>query len=107
MDNILINEEEMKNTISKLDEEISKLESIYNDIDNKMKEIDENSDIFSGDVEKTAYDYYLKISSGFPNSINQMKSLKVFLENTLSNYMNSDQKLNKSIEDNKDNLEIK
>ena len=107
MDNILINEEEMKNAISKLEDQISKLEEIYKEIDNKMKDIDDSSSILSGDVEKAAYNYYLKISSGFPNSINQMKSLKVFLENTLNNYINSDKKLNDNIEDNKEELEIK
>lgn len=106
MNDIVIKEESMKDIISKLDLEINKLESIYNELDSKVSCINESSDIWSGDCQKKAYDNYLSISSDFPNIVNQMKSLKIFLENTLNNYLNSDKVLNDSIENNKDDLDV-
>ncbi len=106
MDNILINEEELASIISKLDERIKKLEDIHNELDSKVKDIDGSSEIWSGETQKKAYDNYLEYSKDFTNSINNIKSLKIFLENTLNNYLNSDKKINDSIDKNEDNLDI-
>ena len=106
MDNILINEEELNKIISSLDQKIKNIETIYKDLDDKLKNIDGSNDVWVGDAQKSAYDKYLNISKGYENSINKIKSLKVFLENTLNNYLNSDKKLNETIDKNQDNLEI-
>ncbi len=106
MNDILINEEEMLLIISKLEEKIKGLESIYSELDEKVKIINGSNEIWSGSAQQAAYEKYLTISKGYPNTVNQMKALKVFLENTLSNYINSDKKINESIENNKEELKV-
>lgn len=106
MDNIVVNQEELESIITKLDSKIKSLEEIYKELDNKVAIIDGSNDIWSGDIQKKAYDKYLSISKEFASSINNIKALRIFLENTLANYTNSDKKINESIENNKNNLDI-
>lgn len=106
MDNILVNQEELSNIISKLELKIKSLEDIQEEIENKVSIIDGSSDVWSSDTQKKAYDKYRSITKEFLNSIVKIKALKIFLQNTLDNYSNSDEKLNDSIENNKDNLDI-
>lgn len=104
MDKIVINIVEMKNTITKLNEKIIKLENTYGDINNKIKPIFDE-DIWSGDVEKLAYDKYIEISTGFNDSINKMKLLKEYLDKTLNSYINSDKYLKEYIDKNEDKFD--
>lgn len=104
MDKIVINIIEMKNTITKLNEKIIKLENIYSDINNKVKPIFDK-DIWSGDVEKISQDKYLELSTGFNDSINKMKSLKDYLDKTLNSYINSDKYIKDYIEKNEDKFD--
>lgn len=106
MNDILIDYEQVSQIITSLDNEIKKLEDIYNEINNKMKAIDGSSDIWKGFAQERAYQNYLNISNEYPNTINQMKSLKLFLENSLNNYINGDNKINESIENNLKELDI-
>ena len=106
MNDIVINVDELTKIITKLDNKISELETIYNELDTKLKVIDGSTNIWSGDTQKSAYDNYLNISKDFPNTINQVKSLKIFLQTTLDNYLNSDKSLNEDIENNKEELDI-
>ena len=91
MNEILIKEEEMKQIISKLESQIKDIESIYTELDNKLKEIDGSNNIWTGSAREAAY---------------QIKALKIFLETALSNYLNGDEKLNESIENNKEELDV-
>ena len=106
MNDILIDYEQVSQIITSLDNEIKKLEDIYNEINNKMKAIDGSSDIWNGFAQESAYQNDLNISNEYPNTINQMKSLKLFLENSLNNYINGDNKINESIENNLKELDI-
>ena len=106
MNKILIDYEQMSQTISLLDNEIKKLETIYNELDNKIKATIISGDIWSGFTADRAKESYLSISKEYSNTINQMKSLKIFLENTLNNYINGDSKINESIEKNLKELDI-
>ena len=106
MKDILINEEEMLLIISKLEEKIKNLESIYSELDVRLKAIDGTSDVWNGSAQQAAYSKYSIISGNYPNTTNQIKALKEFLRTTLNNYLNSDKKLNDSIENNKEELDI-
>ena len=106
MNGILINEEELKLIISKLEEKIDNLENIYVELDNKLKVIDETSNLWTGSTREVAYNKYLEISKNYTSTINQVKALKIFLENTLNSYLSSDNKIKESIENNKENLSI-
>ena len=106
MNDIEVNVDELTKIITKLDSKISELETIYGELDTKLKVIDGSSDIWSGNTQKNAYDNYLNISKGFQNTLNQVKSLKIFLQTTLDNYLNSDKSLNENIENNKEKLDV-
>ena len=106
MNEILIKEEEMKQIISKLESQIKDIESIYTELDNKLKEIDGSNNIWTGSAREAAYEKYKAISSNYTSTINQIKALKIFLETALSNYLNGDEKLNESIENNKEELDV-
>ena len=106
MSKIVLNIVEMSGTISKLDEKIEMLENIYKELNVKMKAIDGSSEVWSGDCQSSAYKSYLSVASDFPNSINKMKSLRIFLENTLNNYINSDITINESIDKNLEGLDL-
>lgn len=107
MNNIMINEGEISKIISKLQGKIVELENIYKDLNNKMKIIDESSEELNGDIRQSVYDAYKKISDSFPDSINQMNSLKIFLQDMLDSYTSEDKNINETIEKNVDNLTIK
>ena len=106
MDDIVIKEDEMRLIISKLEDKIKNLEGIYSELDNKLKAIDGTSDIWTGSAREAAYEKYTTISKNYLGTVNQIKALKIFLENTLNNYLNSDKKINESIENNKEELDI-
>lgn len=106
MNNIYINEEELTSIISKLNNKIESIKSIYKELDDKIKNTVDSKDIWDGEVQKKAYDKYLNLSNGFSNSINQMESLKIFLQNTLDNYINGDNSINNDIEKNSEDLSI-
>ncbi len=106
MNDILINEEELNKIITKVDAEIKNMENIYQELDNKLKEIDGSTETWTGNTQKIAYDKYLSISKQFPNSIEQMKSLKDFMKNALDNYVESDKSINKDINNNQDDLTV-
>lgn len=106
MNDIKVNVDELTKIITKLDNKMSELETIYNELDTKLKVIDGSSDVWSGNTQKDAYNNYLNISKGFQNTLNQVKSLKIFLQTTLDNYLNSDESLNEDIEKNKDELDV-
>ncbi len=106
MNDILINEDEMKLIISSLDDKTKKLEDIYNELNNKVKVLDGTSDVWTGSAREAAYNKYTTISNNFTSTVNQIKALKIFLENTLNNYLSGDQKINESIENNKEELKV-
>lgn len=106
MNDILINEEELNKIITKVDAEIKNMENIYQELDNKLKEIDGSTETWSGNTQKVAYDNYLSISKQFPESINQMKSLRDFMKTALDNYVESDKSINKDINNNQEDLTV-
>ena len=106
MNEILIKEEEMRQIISKLETQIKNVESIYTELDNKLKVIDGSSNVWTGSAREAAYEKYKAISSNYASTVNQIRALKIFLETTLDNYLNGDEKINESIENNKEGLDV-
>ena len=106
MDEMIINSEELELVISNLEEKIKNLNNSYEELNNKLKIIDETSEVWTGTARIAAYNKYLEISKNYTSTLNQVKALKIFLENTLNNYLNSDNKINESIENNKEDLEV-
>ena len=106
MNSILIDSEQISQTITQIDNEIKNLETIYSEINDKVQIIDGSHDTWRGLTQEKAYENYQNIYSDFSKTINQMKSLKLFIENSLNNYINGDNKINENIENNKDELDI-
>ena len=105
MDNMYIDIMAMEQKISEFDNNISRLETIYSELNNKMKALEESNEIWSSETKEKAYEKYLTISNNFLNSIVQMESLKMFLNNTFESYKNSENKLNDTINNNEGNLD--
>ena len=106
MSKMVLNIVEMTQAISKLDGMIEKLENTYKDINTKMKCIDGTSDTWEGDTQSEAYKCYLTIASDFPNSLDKMKALRLFLENALNSYINGDKTIYESIDKNIEGLDF-
>ncbi len=103
---ILIKEDEFRDIINNLDEDIKRLESIYDDINNKAKKLDGNDDMWKSETQEVVYDYYQSISKDFPDNINRLKSLSNYLNNTLNNYVNEENDTNSDIDESGSNLSI-
>ena len=52
MNDIVINEEELTKIISKLDVEIKKMETIFQELDNELKSIEGSNDIWVSDTQR-------------------------------------------------------
>ena len=97
---------EMTNTITKIDNTIQKLENAYKELNDRMKDINDSSEIWNGESQSAAYKRYVTIANDFPNSIDQMKALRNFLENALNSYIVGDSVLDKSINNNEAGLDV-
>ena len=106
MNKMVMNIVEMTSIISKLDEKIQSLENIFKELNNRMKDIDGSSDVWNGESQNAACKCYVTIANDFPKTIEQLKALRVFLENALNSYLVGDSVLNKSIDNNEAGLDV-
>lgn len=104
--NIEITENEFRKIIAALDNEINKLESIYNDINNKAQKLDGNDEMWHGNTQVAVYEYYESISKDFPDTVDRIKSFRDYLQTTLDNYINAEKSIDKDVDTNQENLNI-
>ncbi len=103
---IEIQEAKFRKIITLLDEEIAKLETVYDEIEQESKKIDGSSSVWSGKTQSVVYDYYKSISPDFPKTVDRMKSFSDYLKTTLDNYINGENSINKDVDTNQENLDV-
>ena len=70
-----------------------------------MKKIDK-TDIWSGVVQEKIYSKYIELSSCYNTVVESLCTYIKFLDNTIFNYKDAENILNRSIDKNMDNLNV-
>ncbi len=102
---IKINNEELNQTALKMDSISKRIETIFNNIDDIMSNIN-NNDNWKGDTNTAFYNRYLELKKYFPKIVNGIETYSNFLKTTANNYENAENKINTNIEINIDNLDV-
>ena len=98
--------EKMKELAKSFDDKVKELETIYNEITEKYKEIDGSNENWQGDSQKKFYDYYLQISSKLPENIKKFKEYHDFLVNTINDYEQRDKDISNDLDKHEDNFDM-
>lgn len=99
-DNIEINTEALELVVNELESKLSDIKTIHDELNKKMSFLDGDNDIWKGRVQDKIHNYYLEISSKFPNTIEELNNYIVFLKNTIENYKNEEKGITKDILEN-------
>lgn len=102
--NINIDIEKLNDIISSLDGKIKSIKETSSEMTSHINEVLNNN--WDSIVKEKTLVYYSNVSNEIKDNINKLESLKIFLENTKENYLNSDNSLNDDIEKNIDELSI-
>lgn len=89
-----------------LEEKIKELEEMYNNMNNKIKVLDGTNDTWKGKAQEAFYDYYTRVSSHFPDVVDQLRAYSVFLAQTVEEYHEREQSIQDDEEKNTNNLDI-
>ena len=105
MGNIMkIDSENFENLLATLESDTKKIEEKFNNINNLMNEV--NDEIWSGKTANKLKEKYLSIYNKFPEITNQLNNYNTFLKHTIENYKMLEQNINKSINNNNENLTV-
>lgn len=100
-----VNNEALNQTAIKMDTINKRIESIFNNIDTIMSNVN-NNDNWKGDTNTAFYNKYLELKEYFPKIVNGIEAYSSFLKNTSENYENAENKINTNIETNLENLNV-
>jgi uncharacterized protein YukE len=92
--------------LSQLKEKTEKLNSIYDEVEEKGKDINGDGETWHGKGQQSFYKSYSSISKKFPGIKENLNNCNVFLESTIKSYCDEEERINSSIEVNKDNLNV-
>ena len=98
--------EGFEDILSKLKEKTEKLNSIYDEVEDKGKEIDGSKETWNGKGQASFYKSYSSISKKFEGIKENFQNCNVFLESTIKSYCDEDERIKASIENSKDNLNV-
>lgn len=104
--NMKIDTPTLEIAIGQLEEKITNIQNIYDDLNKKISLLNGDNDIWKGKVQESVYNYYLELSSQFPNTIKQLNNYKNFLQTTIENYKFEEESINHDILSNESNLNI-
>ena len=103
--NVQMNSVQLEQAAIKMDTVNQRIESIFNNIDIIMSNIN-NNDNWKGDTNKEYYNRYLELKEYFPKIVKGIETYSKFLKVTSSNYDSAENQINNNIETNLDNLNI-
>jgi uncharacterized protein YukE len=104
--NIHFEKEGFEEILSKLKEKTEKLNSIYDEVEEKSKDIDGNSDTWHGKGQASFYKSYVSISKKFEGIKDNFQNCNMFLESTMKSYCDEDERAKVSIDKSQDNLNV-
>ena len=89
-----------------LEEKIKELDALYKDMNNKVKILDGTNDTWKGKAQEAFYDYYTRVSSHFPDVVDQLNAYSLFLAQTVEEYNEREQSILDDEEKNTMNLDM-
>ncbi len=95
-----------KELAKSFEDKIKELESVYNEITEKYKEIDGSNENWQGDSQKKFYDYYSQISSKLPVNIEKFKEYHTFLVNTIADYEQRNKDISDDLDTHEENFDV-
>lgn len=106
MSNITItNSQDFEKIISKIESSYQAIEQVFQSEKTNMENINE-TDIWTGKAQGSIYRKYKELEKNFSPIEETLQIYIQFLKNTLSNYKQLEEKVNKNIEDNINSLNI-
>ena len=104
--NILINSEAFQQNISDFEMHVNKVTEYLQKIDNQMKQIDGNNELWKSRVAVCIHDDHMDLQKKFDDINKELSSYVTFLKNTLANYKTQESNIDKAIENNSSNLDV-
>ena len=101
---IVVDIENLNDIISSLSKKIESVKEITDEMNSKVEDTLNNN--WDSIVRENLIKYYSNVKDEIKDNINKLESLKIFLENTRDNYLNSDKSLNEDIEKNINELSV-
>jgi len=89
-----------------LEEKIREMDSIYKEINDKLKVLDGSNIIWKGTGQKAFYDHYIRVSAHYPDIIDQLNSYSLFLAESIETYNMREKDINVDIDNNESKLDI-
>ena len=106
LSNITItNSLEFEQIIKNLKESLDRMKDCFNSETNLMKKID-NTEIWTGEVQSIVYSKYMEISKCYDPVVESLSIYIKFLETVINNYKNEESAINRSVENNLENLDV-
>lgn len=105
-DVINVNAKGIGNVKVLLEKDAIKVKDILINIENIMKKIDGNNDVWVSKSSIAAYEYFLNISKKFPDINNKLLEYSQALQGTIDSYEANEQQINTYIENNDDKLTV-
>lgn len=108
MDNygIKIDTDQMLNLLEELKDTTQKIEKNFNNMDQLIKNIENENETWNGKSSDHFQNKYYSISNKFPSILSKLKIYNLFLKNTIDSYNNLEKQVNKTINENAQNLTL-
>ncbi len=103
--NVEINSEELESCSNEMIEVNKRIEQIFNRVEKIISEV-HNTDNWKGDTCEAYYSRFQELKEYFPKVNNGIENFARFLNVTSSNYTKAESTINKSIDTNKDKLDV-
>ena len=106
MSNVYITDsDKFEEIISTLESSIPNIEDIFNNQNNNFNSID-GTDIWQGDTQRVISSKYDELSQNFTPIVDTLRDYIKYLKITINNYKNLENKIDKSIDENLENLNV-
>ena len=98
--------EALEDIAIKLKNKITAISVCYNEIKTRTKDLSGTNDIWQGNDQKKYYSALEMITDKYEKNIEKLVEIYNFLRKTIEAYRSKDQQLEKTLDDNADNLDM-
>lgn len=103
---IVIDTNKLKSIEKSLENDVKLVEERFANINNIMKPISDNSDVWKGKTSSKVYEKFAVLSKNFPVITEQLNSYVEYLKCVVDAYEQADETVNTSIDSNNDSLTV-
>lgn len=97
---------EFENTLKNINEKVTAVKSLFDDIEKSMATLDGTNKIWQGRAQELVYKNYSSIANKFPGIKEKLEDYVEFLSTTLDYYKQEENSLENSVNNNADDLNI-